>query len=588
MRNFTVFLVIFVGSLAFGRDDAQTFLKKTDEILFREGVSASRVSWVKSNFITGDTTQLEAESNAKFGEIFTSLAVQSKKYKGKNDNEKRQLYLLGNSITLPAPKDPIKNQEMTKLAAEMEAMYGSGKYCDDKKNCKDLLQAEKILAESRKPEELVKAWEGWKTVSVPMKPKYEKVVEIANTASQELGYKNLASLWKSKYDMPEEDFEKELDRLWGEVKPLYEQLHCYVRNQLHKKYGDKVSPKEGPIPAHLVGNMWGQSWENIRDIAGVDASKSLDITALLKKAKYDSKKMTKTAENFFVSLGMPALPATFYERSLLDKPRDRDVVCHASAWHVDMKDDVRIKMCIKIDEDDFRTIHHELGHIYYYLAYKDLPAILQSSANDGFHEALGDTIQLSITRKYLQDIGLLKSAAAPKDADVHYLMQMALQKVAFLPFGLLTDKWRWGVFDGRITPANYNNAWWDLVKTYQGLVPPNPRGADMFDPGSKYHVPASTPYSRYFIAHVLQFQFHKGLCETAGYKGPLHECSIYNNKAAGERLWKMMKMGASQPWPVALEAATGSKTMDATAMREYFAPLETWLKAKNQGQKCGW
>jgi peptidyl-dipeptidase A len=388
--------------------------------------------------------------------------------------------------------------------------------------------------------------------------------------------------------MPESAFEKDLDRLWTEVRPFYEQLHCYVRGQLNKKYGDSVVPKTGPIPAHVMGNMWGQSWENISDIVGVDPSKSLDITSLLKRAKYDSKKMTKTAENFFVSLGMPELPKSFYEKSLFTQPRDRDVVCHASAWHVDLKDDVRIKMCIKIDEDNFRTIHHELGHIYYYLAYKDKPILFQGSANDGFHEALGDTVQLSITRKYLQDIKLLSSSAKPKDADIHYLMQMALQKIAFLPFGLMIDKWRWQVFDGRIQPKDYNTSWWTMVKEYQGLVPPSERPLDAFDAGSKYHVPSFVPYSRYFLAHILQFQFHRALCETAGYKGPLHECSIYNNKAAGDRLWKMMQMGASKPWPDALEAATGRRDMDATAIREYFAPLEVWLKEKNKGQTCGW
>lgn len=588
-RFLTLIISLFTSSsLAYGKDTASQFLKKTNDTLARETVSAQRAEWVQTNFITEDTTILTSEANAKFGELGTRLAMESKKYKGQTAAEKRELYLLGSFLTLPSPKDPAKNQEMTKLKAELESMYGSGKFCNDKKECQDLQQLEKTLAESRKPAELQAAWEGWRTVSVPMKPKYEKVVQLANIGSKELGYKHLSDFWKSKYDMPEAAFEKDLDRLWTEVKPFYEQLHCYVRTQLNKKYGDEASPKEGPIRAHLMGNMWAQSWENIRDIVGVDPSKSLDITALLKKAKYDSKKMTKTAENFFVSLGMPALPASFYEKSLLEKPRDRDVVCHASAWHIDLKDDVRIKMCIKPEEDDFRTIHHELGHIYYYLAYKDQPVLFQGSANDGFHEALGDTIQLSITRKYLQDIGLLSSSSKPKDADIHYLLQMALQKVAFLPFGLLIDKWRWQVFDGRVTPQNYNQAWWDLVKSYQGIVPPGTRSAEMFDPGSKYHVPSFVPYSRYFLAHILQFQFHRSLCEAAGYQGPLHECSIYNNKVAGEKIWKMMKMGASKPWPDALEVATGKREMDATALRQYFAPLETWLKEKNQGQKCGW
>lgn len=583
----TVFVLLFLYASFAQAKSTSTFLTETNATLAKEIIGVQRAEWVQTNFITEDTTIIASDANARFGALGTQLALESKKYKGKTEEEKRQLYLLMGFLNLPAPKDAAKNEEMTKLKAELESMYGSGKYCKGAK-CRDLLDLEEVLAKSRNPKDLQDAWEGWKSVSVPMKPKYQKVVELANQGSKELGYKHLADFWKNKYDMTEGAFEQDLDRLWTEVRPFYEQLHCYVRSQLNKKYGNSVAPKTGPIPAHLVGNMWGQSWENISDIVAVDPKKSLDITSLLKKAKYDSKKMTKTAENFFVSLGMPQLPKSFYEKSLFDKPRDRDVVCHASAWHVDLKDDVRIKMCILIDEDNFRTIHHELGHIYYYLAYKDKPMLFQGSANDGFHEALGDTVQLSITRKYLQDIKLLSSTAKPKDADIHYLMQMALQKIAFLPFGLMIDKYRWQVFDGRIQPENYNTAWWDMVKTYQGLVPPQTRAGDAFDAGSKYHVPSFVPYSRYFIAHILQFQFHRALCETAGYKGPLHECSIYNNKAAGDKLWKMMQMGVSKPWPDALEAATGKREMDASAIREYFAPLETWLKDQNKGQTCGW
>ncbi len=564
------------------------FLKKANQTLLTEQISTQRAEWVQNNFITEDTTALASEANARYTQVATDFALQSKKYKTTDKNERRQLDLLLAFLNLPAPKELSKNQEMTRLKSELESTYGSGKYCNKKGVCKNLQDLEEILATSRKPAELLEAWEGWRTVSVPMKAKYQRIVELSNQGSKELGFKNLAGFWKSKYDLPEAAFEKDLDRLWSEVKPFYDQLHCYVRGQLNKKYGNAVVAQEGPIPAHLLGNMWAQSWGNIRDIAGVDSSKTMDITQLLKNAKYDSKKMVTTAENFFVSLGMPVLPKSFYERSLFDKPKDREVVCHASAWDIDLKDDVRIKMCILADDDSFRTIHHELGHIYYYLAYKNQPILYNGSANDGFHEALGDTIQLSITNKYLYDIGLLKSVPPKNNENIDYLMSMALEKIAFLPFGLLIDKWRWQVFDGRVKPEQYNQAWWDLVREYQGVVPPGNRPADAFDPGSKYHVPSFVPYSRYFLAHILQFQFHRSLCQTAGYKGPLHECSIYGSKEAGTKLWKMMELGLSQPWPVALEAVTGQKQMDATALREYFSPLEKWLREKNMGQKCGW
>lgn len=567
---------------------ASDFLTDANDRLRVENEAASRASWVHSNFITEDTTLISSDYNAKFSSSMTELAAISRTLKGQSDDENRMLEQLSKVIVIPAPKDKQKNKTINQLKSELEGLYGSGKFCKTPESCQTLGDLEKVLAQSRKPDELLAAWEGWHSIAFPMKEKYRTTVELGNEGARELGYKDMAELWRSSYDMKPEAFEQELDRLWGEIKPFYEQLHCYVRGQLNKKYGSEVVPMDKPIPAHLLGNMWAQAWDNVIDLLSVDTKQTLNLTPLLNKSQYDSKKMVKTAENFFVSLGMPELPASFYERSLFEKPQDREVVCHASAWHIDMKEDVRIKMCIEIDEDNFRTIHHELGHIYYYLAYKDKPALYQTSANDGFHEALGDTIELSITADYLKKIALLKPQdPLPKDPTPQ-LMRMALAKVAFLPFGLLIDKYRWQIFDGRTSYENYNKDWWKLREEYQGVMAPRSRPDEAFDAGAKYHIPGYTPYSRYFIAHVLQFQLHRSLCEAAGYKGPLHECSIYGNKKAGEKLWEMMKLGSSQPWPKALALVTGQESMDASALREYFKPLEDWLRTKNEGQKCGW
>ncbi len=568
---------------------SKQFLEQSNKKLMEEAHSASLASWIQANFITPDTTKIAAEYNARYSKLATDLAMESKNYTGKNDDEKRMLELMLKVLTVPSPRDQNLNKKLSNLQSELSSMYGSGKFCSEtgSETCQSLEDLEKVIAKSRKPEELLSAWEGWRTVAVDMKSKYLETVELGNQGAQELGYPHMADLWRSNYDMKPQDFEQELDRLWGEVKPFYEQLHCYVRTQLNKKYGDEVVPLNQAIPAHLLGNMWAQSWDNIIDLVETGEGQSIDITKLLERAEYDSTKMVKTAENFFVSLGMPRLPETFYQQSLFEKPKDREVVCHASAWHMDLKEDVRIKMCIEINEDSFRTIHHELGHIYYYLAYKGLPAIYQSSANDGFHEALGDTIELSITGKYLKDIDLLSETGAKQDAN-STLLRMALGKVAFLPFGLMIDKWRWQVFDGRTKPNTYNEDWWKLREQYQGVRAPRRRPDNAFDPGAKYHIPAYTPYSRYFLAHILQFQFHRSLCEIAGHQGPLHECSIFSSKIAGGKLWNMMKMGISRPWPEALQAVTGSPKMDATALRDYFKPLEGWLKEKNKGLKCGW
>jgi peptidyl-dipeptidase A len=387
--------------------------------------------------------------------------------------------------------------------------------------------------------------------------------------------------------MPPDAFAKELDRLWEQVKPLYVSLHAYVRSKLRDKYGDAV-PANGPIPAHLLGNMWAQDWSNIYDlVAPKDADPGYDLTKILKDRKTDPLQMVRFGESFFTSLGFAPLPDSFWQRSLFTKPRDREVVCHASAWDVDNVEDLRIKMCIDITEEDFSTIHHELGHNFYQRAYNKQPILFRDSANDGFHEAIGDTIALSITPEYLKKLGLIETVP-DTSKDVGLLLRRALEKVAFLPFGLMIDQWRWKVFSGEVTPQNYNKVWWELRQKYQGVAPSVARDEKDFDPGAKYHVPANVPYTRYFLAHILQFQFHRALSQTAGCKDPLNRCSIYGSKAAGAKLNAMLELGSSKPWPEALAVVTGQKQMDATAIRDYFAPLQKWLDEQNKGKPLGW
>jgi peptidyl-dipeptidase A len=421
-----------------------------------------------------------------------------------------------------------------------------------------------------------------------MRQRYARFVELSNKGAKELGFKDTGAMWRSNYDMTPDEFSAELERLWRQVEPLYVSLHAYVRKQLIQKYGKIADRPDGLIPAHLLGNMWSQEWGNIYPIvAPANANQGYDLTQLLKDHKVDELGMVHYGENFFKSLGFAPAPETFWERSLFLKPRDRDVVCHASAWDIDTQEDVRLKMCIQVRDEDFVTIHHELGHNFYQRAYKNQPYLFQDSANDGFHEAVGDTIALSVTPEYLKEVGLLQTVP-PESADTGYLLKMALDKIAFLPFGLLIDQWRWKVFSGEITPEQYNKAWWELRARYQGIAPPVERTEADFDPGAKYHVAANVPYTRCFLARILQFQFHRALCEAAGIKGPLHRCSIYKNQAAAQRLTKMLTMGKSRPWPDELEAISGQRQMDATAILDYFAPLKKWLDDQTQGEKKGW
>ena len=442
---------------------------------------------------------------------------------------------------------------------------------------------ERILAESRDPQELLSAWQGWHSIAPPMRERYARLVELGNRGARELGFADVGAMWRSGYDMPADEFSKELDRLWEQVRPLYVSLHSYARWKLAEKYGKDVVSEDQPIPAHLLGNMWAQDWSYTYPLLAPPGNdKGVDLTGALRARNTDARGMVKYGENFFTSLGFAPLPGSFWERSLFTKPRDRDVVCHASAWSMDFKDDLRIKMCVEIDAEDFSTIHHELGHNFYARAYNQLSPLFQNSANDGFHEAIGDTIALSVTPEYLKQIGLIETVP-PASGDIGLLLGRALEKVAFLPFGLLVDQWRWKVFSGEIKPADYNTSWWDLRRKYQGVAPPVARSEADFDPGAKYHIPANVPYTRYFLATILQFQFHRALCREIGYTGPLHRCSIYGNKAAGAKLAKMLAMGQSRPWPEALEALTGERHMDASAMLDYFAPLKKWLDEQNAG-----
>jgi len=569
--------------------EAKAFVDAAEKDLLKLWIDASRADWVKSTYITDDTEILAAQANEKSISAGVRYAKQATRFDDvKADAETaRKLRLLKLALTVAAPGDPAEAAELTRLGAAMEGQYGKGKYCPPEGKCLDLEDITKIMATSRDARQLLDVWAGWHTIAPPIKPNFARYVELANKGARELGYKDTGAMWRSKYDMTPEAFAAELDRLWGQVRPLYVSLHAYVRWKLREKYGDAV-PAEGPIPAHLLGNMWAQTWDNVYPlVAPRGADPGYDLTDILKSRKTDARQMVKYGEGFFSSLGFDPLPKTFWERSMFVKPRDREVVCHASAWDVDYVDDLRIKMCIDITAEDFVTVHHELGHNYYQRAYDKQPVLFRDSANDGFHEAIGDTIALSVTPEYLVKIGLL-SSAPDTSKDIGLLLQKALEKVAFLPFGLLIDQWRWKVFAGEISPADYNKAWWDLRLKYQGVAPSAARPADAFDPGAKYHVPAGVPYTRYFLADILQFQFHRALTKTAGCTGPLNRCSIYGDAAAGKRLRDALAMGQSRPWPDALEALTGQREMDASAIRDYFAPLQKWLDEQNKGKPIGW
>lgn len=567
--------------------EAERFVAESEKKLDQLGLDAGRAEWVAENFITLDTETLTAQANEQYLTVSGDIALKARRYNGLKVPEAsaRKLMLMQQSLMLESADD---RGAYARLAASMTGAYGKAKYCPAaaagaaKPDCMPLGELEKVLATSHDPARLKEVWLGWHAQSPAYKQDYAKYVELSNKGARAMGYADTGALWRSRYDMAPDAFSAEMERLWQQVKPLYDSLHTYTRYKLRQAYGPDVVPADGPIPAHLLGNMWAQSWDNLYPIlkpAGLE--KGEDLTALLEERKTSAVEMTRYAEGFYTSLGMRKLPATFWERSLLTKPRDREVVCHASAWDLDGKDDVRVKMCITPTAEDFRVIHHELGHLYYDLAYSNQSPMFKNGANDGFHEAIGDTVALSITPAYLKKIGLMKTDPDPKQ-EIGPLLYTALQKIAFMPFAYKVDKWRWQVYGGQVKPADYDKAWWALTQQYQGVSRPAPIADGGFDAGAKFHVASDTPYARYFLAHVLQFQFHRALCKEAGDTGPLYRCSIYGNQKAGAKFQQMLEMGTSKPWPEALKAVTGSDRMDATAMLEYFAPLKTWLDEQNK------
>ena len=572
-------------------ETAEQFVARVNAELAELNRETGAANWVRQTYITDDTAIIAAAAKEKYAAWHSATVQRANQY---DDEElapetRRALDLLKLGTGLPAPADSAKRKELTMIATELQGIYGAGKYCRSEDDCRSLPELEDIMADSRDYDELMDVWRGWRTVALPMRQKYARFAELVNEGANELGYGDLGEMWRSGYDMSPAEFEQETARLWDQVKPLYDELHCHVRAKLGAFYGPDKVPQDGPIPAHLLGNMWSQQWGSIYELVEpYPGVADVDVDTTLEKKNYSPQEMVRSAESFYVSLGMPRLPDTFWERSQFTKPRDRDVVCHASAWGLDGGKDLRIKMCIKQTFEELEVIYHELGHNYYQGAYRDQPPLFRGGAHSGFHEAIGDTITLSMTPDYLAEVGLIDSPEESEQAVINRQMRRALDKIAFLPFGKLIDEWRWGVFSGAITPENYNAAWWGLRTQYQGVSPPVARSEADFDPGAKYHVPSNRSYTKYFLAHILQFQLQRSLCEIAGHEGDLASCSTYGSKEAGERLYAMMAAGQSMPWQDALEKLTGTREMDATAIIDYFSPLMGYLKEQNEGRSCGW
>lgn len=512
--------------------------------------------------------------------------------------ERRLRYL---SVVGHAAFTPDQSDRYKRVLNDMLLIYNSASICayNDPFHCGLRLYPEisHIMAKSRNWDELQYVWLEWRRRSgVKMKDLYQQLVQLNNDAAQLNNFTNAAELWMFPYETFK--FDQEIDQVWESISPLYEELHAYVRRKLRDLYGPEKISGHAPLPSHILGNMWGQSWSNIVDLTMPYPGKNyLDATPEMLARGYTPIDMFRIGEDFFLSMNMSAMPPEFWAGSILVDPGDRSIICQASAWDFCNRIDYRIKMCTKVTMKDLITIHHEMAHIQYFLRYSHLPREFRDGANPGFHEAIGEAIALSVsTPHHMQTLGLANKYIDDSEADLNYLFSMAMEKIVPLPFSIAMDKWRWDTFTGTSYRNNFNCHWHRLREQYMGVKPPVLRSENDFDPGSKYHIPANIPYIRNFVAGVLQFQIYQSLCQAAGQafnndpRKPLHRCDFYKSQEAGRMLGKLMETGSSVPWQKTLEDATGHVRLDGEAVREYFRPLEEWLRSENlrTGELVGW
>ncbi|NXC02997.1 ACE enzyme, partial [Orthonyx spaldingii] len=577
-----------------GAADFASNYNTTAETVFFQSVSAS---WNYNTNLTDENAALQVQTSLleqNFTEAWGKKAKELYGDKWSNFSDPQLKKIIGSIQTLGPSNLPLEQREKyNTILSDMDKIYSTAKVCPSNSTCWDLEpDLSDIMATSRSYKKLLYAWEGWHNAAGnPLRPKYEEFVKLSNLAYQMDGFEDTGSYWRSWYDS--ENFEKDLEHIYNQLEPLYLNLHAFVRRKLYDRYGPKYINLKGPIPAHLLGNMWAQQWNNIYDLMIPYPEKpNLDVTSTMVQQGWNATHMFRVSEEFFTSLGLLEMPPEFWEKSMLEKPTDgREVVCHASAWDFYNRKDFRIKQCTSVTMEQLFTVHHEMGHVQYFLQYKDQPVSFRSGANPGFHEAIGDVLSLSVsTPSHLQKIGLLSNAAEDEESNINYLLKMALEKIAFLPFGYLIDQWRWNVFSGRTPPSRYNYDWWYLRTKYQGICAPVSRNESNFDPGAKYHIPGNTPYIRYFVSFILQFQFHKALCEAANHNGSLHTCDIYRSKEAGDKLREVLKAGSSKSWQEILFNLTGTNQMDAGPLLEYFSPVTKWLQEQNNktNEVLGW
>nr|UJP38391.1 angiotensin-converting enzyme 2 [Taphozous melanopogon] len=597
-------LVAVTAAQSTTEEQAKTFLEKFNSEVEVLSFESSLASWNYNTNITDENVQKMSEAGDKLSAFYEEQYKLAKTYplqEIQNLTIKRQLQVLQQND--PSVLSADKSKRLNTILNEMSTIYSTGKVCNPNNPQECLLLApglENIMQKNSSDyNQKLWAWEGWRSeVGKQLRPLYEEYVALKNEMARGNNYEDYGDYWRGDYETLGTDgynysrnqLIEDVERIFAEIKPLYEHLHAYVRAKLMAVYPSRISPT-GCLPAHLLGDMWGRFWTNLYPLTVPFGQKpNIDVTNAMVNQGWDAERIFKEAEKFFVSIALPNMTEGFWKNSMLTEPSDgRKVVCHPTAWDLG-QGDFRIKMCTKVTMEDFLTAHHEMGHIQYDMAYSTQPYLLRNGANEGFHEAVGEIMSLSVaTPKHLKAMGLLPpDFYEDKETEINFLLKQALNIVGTLPFTYMLEKWRWLVFKGEIPKEQWMKKWWEMKRKLVGVVEPLPHDETYCDPASLFHVANDYSFIRYFTRTILEFQFQEALCQTAQHKGPLHECDISNSTEAGSKLLQMLKLGKSEPWTSALEEIVGIKNMDVRPLLNYFEPLFTWLKDQNKNSFVGW
>ncbi|XP_036127494.1 angiotensin-converting enzyme 2 isoform X3 [Molossus molossus] len=512
---------------------------------------SSLASWNYNTNITDENAQKMNEASNNWSAFYEEQSNQAKMYPLQEIQDlivKRQLQILQQNQ--PSVLTADKSKRLSTILNTMSTIYSTGKVCNPNNAQECLLLAtglEDIMHNSKDYNQRLWAWEGWRSqVGKQLRPLYEEYVVLKNEMARGNNYEDYGDYWRGDYETEGADgynysrnqLIEDVERIFLEIKPLYEHLHAYVRAKLMDTYPSHISPT-GCLPAHLLGDMWGRFWTNLYPLTVPFRKKpNIDVTEAMLNQSWDAEKIFKKAEEFFVSIGLGNMTQGFWDNSMLTEPSDgRKVVCHPTAWDLG-NNDFRIKMCTKVTMEDFLTAHHEMGHIKYDMAYAEQPYLLRNGANEGFHEAVGEVISLSVaTPKHLKVIGLLQpDFNEDNETEINFLFKQALSIVGTLPFTYMLEKWRWMVFKGEIPKEQWMQKWWEMKRDIVGVVEPVPHDETYCDPASLFHVASDYSFIRYFTRTIFQFQFQEALCQIANHEGPLHKCDISNSRKAGEEL----------------------------------------------------